>query len=217
VLERLGLPLAVVETIAGQSRLEVTFIGAANHAGTTPMDARHDAVSGAAEWILIVEAQARQTAGLVATVGQLQAWPGATNVIAGRCLASLDVRHSHDDLRRQAVSRLIDAAAAIAARRGLQITATARLDQPAVPMDPALSATLARAMTHSGVKAHRMTSGAGHDAMIVASRMPAAMLFLRSPGGISHHPDESVLEHDVATALAVGSRFLEDMVSLINA
>ena len=71
-------------------------------------------------------------------------------------------------------------------------------------MDPALVAALERAVARSGAVGARMSSGAGHDAMIVAQRMPAAMLFLRSPGGISHHPDESVLEEDVAAALAVG-------------
>ena len=146
MLDRLGLPLGVVEAIVGQSRLDVTFIGAANHAGTTPMDARLDAVAGAAEWIVSVEAHARQTPGLVATVGQVQPWPGATNVIAGRCVASLDVRHPDDDVRRHAVDRLIESARAIAARRQLHVTCDTRLDQPAVSMDPALSAGLERAV-----------------------------------------------------------------------
>jgi allantoate deiminase len=213
ILAHLGLPLGVVETIVGQSRLAVTFSGSANHAGTTPMDARHDAIAGAAEWIVTVEAQARQTPALVATVGQVQPWPGATNVIAGRCVVSLDVRHPDDDVRRRATERLIDSAGAIAARRRLHVASSARLDQPAVAMDAALAARLDRAVAQSGLAVHRMSSGAGHDAMIVAARMPAAMLFLRSPGGISHHPDETVLEEDVAAAIAVGKRFLDDFMS----
>jgi allantoate deiminase len=79
-------------------------------------------------------------------------------------------------------------------------------------MDATLATALERAVARSGIAVHRISSGAGHDAMIVAARMPAAMLFLRSPGGISHHPDESVLEDDVAAALAVGKRFLEDFL-----
>ena len=79
-----------------------------------------------------------------------------------------------------------------------------RLDQPSVPMDPALTRAL-------GQGCHRMISGAGHDAMIMARKMPAALLFLRSPGGISHHPDESVLTEDVAAALSAGMRFLEQL------
>jgi len=78
-------------------------------------------------------------------------------------------------------------------------------------MDPALVSALERAVVRAGAPLHRMTSGAGHDAMIMAARMPAAMLFLRSPGGISHHPDETVLEEDVAAALAVGHAFLDDL------
>jgi allantoate deiminase len=211
VLDRLGFPLGVVDVIKGQSRADVQFTGAANHAGTTPMDARRDAVAGAAEWILAVERDAGSRAGLVATVGRIDASPNATNVIAGTCRASLDVRDADDDVRTQAVARLVDAARSIASARGLTVTSETRLNQPAVAMSPLMTAGLERAVERSGLPVHRMPSGAGHDAMIVASRMPAAMLFLRSPGGISHRPDESVLEGDVAAALEVGGRFLEDM------
>ena len=85
------------------------------------------------------------------------------------------------------------------------------LDQPSVAMSPALVAALERAVTAQGLPIHRIVSGAGHDAMIVAGRMPAAMLFLRSPGGISHHPDEAVIEGDVAAALGAGLAFLDDL------
>jgi allantoate deiminase len=84
-----------------------------------------------------------------------------------------------------------------------------KLDQPAVEMDPGLTMQLAEALHACGFPAKRMTSGAGHDAMVMAASMPAAMLFLRSPGGVSHHPDESVREQDVEAALRVGAKFLE--------
>ncbi len=209
VLESLGLPLGVVDTIAGQSRLEVRFEGQANHAGTTPMRLRRDALAAAGEWIVAVEREARAAEGLVATVGRLDARPGAVNVIAGSVDASLDVRHADDVVRRAAVTRLLRCAEQIAARREISVSWEQRLDQSAVPMDPDLSRVLERAVADSGRAAHRMPSGAGHDAMIVARRMPASMLFLRSPGGISHHPDETVLPEDVAAALAAGARFLE--------
>jgi allantoate deiminase len=86
-----------------------------------------------------------------------------------------------------------------------------RLDQPAVALDEGLVQMLERAAVARGYAPHRMTSGAGHDAMIVAPHMPAAMLFLRSPGGISHHPSESVLPEDVSAALKVGARFLAEL------
>jgi allantoate deiminase len=144
-------------------------------------------------------------------VGRIAALPGAGNIIAGTCRASLDVRHADDAVRRAAVTRLIEAADAIAARRSLAAEWTSHVDQRSVAMDAGLIATLSRAVQRCGLPLHRMASGAGHDAMIVATRMPAAMLFLRSPRGISHHPDESVVEGDVAAALAVGREFLLDL------
>src|ERR1700730_15463193 len=99
VLESLGIPLGVVEGIAGQTRGEFTFLGRANHAGTTPMNLRHDAMSAAAEWILEVERLAKTEKGLVATVGRIAATPNAANVIAGQVRLSLDVRHKSDNVR----------------------------------------------------------------------------------------------------------------------
>ena len=211
VLESLGFPLGVVEAISGQSRLTVAFEGKTNHAGTTPMHLRHDALAGAAAWINLVETEARSVPGLVATVGRIDVEPGSTNVIAGRAWASLDVRHADDAIRTLVVARLLEHAHGIAARRGLSVSCSHHLDQPAVAMDASLTQMLERAVACSGYPVHRMVSGAGHDAMIVSRRMPAAMLFLRSPGGISHHPDETVLPEDVAAALAAGLRFLENL------
>jgi allantoate deiminase len=209
VLESLGFPLGVVDAISGQSRLDVVFEGKANHAGTTPMNLRQDALAGAAEWISTVEREARATPGAVATVGRIAALPGADNVIPGSVTTSLDVRHTEDAVRQHLVARLLRCATQIASARCLRVSSEQRLDQAAVRMDPALVELLERAVMSTGRTVHRMASGAGHDAMIVARRMPAAMLFVRSPGGISHHPDETVLIEDVEAALEVGMRFLE--------
>ncbi|HEY6362809.1 MAG TPA: allantoate amidohydrolase [Vicinamibacterales bacterium] len=211
LLEALELPLGVVDAIAGQSRVDVAFTGTSGHAGTTPMHARRDALAGAAEWIGHVEREAAGTRGLVATVGRIDALPGATNVIAGTCRASLDIRHADDGIRIAARNRLGDAAREMASRRGLTLDWDVRLDQAAVKMNRRLAAMLTRAVERTGMRAVALTSGAGHDAMIVAGRMPAAMLMLRSPGGISHHPSESVLDDDVAAALAAGGAFLEEL------
>jgi allantoate deiminase len=209
VLESLDARIGVVEAIAGQSRLEITFEGRSGHAGTTPMHLRRDALAGAAEWVVAVEREARATAGLVATVGRIAAWPGASNVIAERVVLSLDVRHRRDSERVGACERMLRGARHITERRGLAFRAESRLEQPAVEMNGELTQLLERAVAESGEKPHRMVSGAGHDAMIVARRMPAAMLFLRSPGGLSHHPEESVRTEDVAAALAAGLKFIE--------
>ncbi len=114
-------------------------------------------------------------------------------------------------MRRSAVETLSAAARGIAERRHIRLTWTERLDQEGVQMDSSLTATLERAVTLAGIPVHRLSSGAGHDAMIMASIMPAAMLFLRSPGGLSHHPDETVIEGDVAAALEAGRFFLGEL------
>lgn len=208
VLESLDLPLGVVQSIVGQSRLEVRFRGKANHAGTTPMHLRHDALAGAAEWIHLVEKEAQDEPGLVATVGQIKALPGAGNVIAGEVQASLDVRHAEDEVRTRAVAHLITRAQQAAQRRGLELAWETKLDHPAVPCNPELTELLAQAVEQTGRKVHLMPSGAGHDAMVMAEKMPVAMLFVRSPGGVSHHPDERVLAPDVRAALEASLEFL---------
>lgn len=209
ILESLNLPVAVVDVIAGQSRADVRFTGLAGHAGTTPMTLRRDALAAAAAWIGEVEREAMATSGLVATVGRIAVEPGAANVIAGRCELSLDVRHPVDEVRTDAVKRLRSTAQDIAGRRGLDVIWDPRLDQPSVRLDAGLASMLDGALETAGFRAHRMTSGAGHDAMIMASRMPAGMVFLRCAQGISHHPAEAVREDDVAAALDVGLRFLD--------
>ncbi|HEX7940213.1 MAG TPA: allantoate amidohydrolase [Gemmatimonadaceae bacterium] len=208
-LEQLDLEVGIVDAIAGQTRMTVGFAGAAGHAGTTPMTARRDALAGAAEWIVRVEQIAHESVGLVSTVGRIEASPNATNVIAGECRVSLDVRHAEDRVRASAVERIIDEARAIAERRRLELTATMSLDQPSVPMNETMSAALEESVTGCKLAVQHMVCGAGHDAMTMAAVMPTAMLLLRSPGGISHHPAESVRELDVAAALRVGSRFLD--------
>ncbi len=211
VLESLLLPLAIVEAIAGQSRFMVCFTGQANHAGTTPMALRRDALAGAAEWTLEVERVGQATPCLVATVGRLLVPSGAGNIVPGRVEASLDVRHADDRVRLAAVQSLLDVGRQIAQKRGLQFDATPLLDQAAVPCDPHLMTLLHRSLSLAGYAPHTMASGAGHDAMVLAPCFPTAMLFLRSPGGISHHPSETVLPGDVAAAIETGLHFLNEL------
>ena len=204
VLDSLNLPIGVVETIAGQSRWVVTFTGVANHAGTTPMSLRRDALTAASEFVLAVEREARSVSGLAATVGRCQVTPGAGNVVPGVVELSLDVRHGDDGLRTAATSRLITHAHEIGRLRDIEIATRLTLNQPAVGMAPRLIDMLAQD------RQYRMISGAGHDAMILAQAVPSVMLFVRSPGGISHHPHESVRVEDVEVALQCSRRFLHD-------
>jgi allantoate deiminase len=208
LLEAEGLSVAAVTGIVGQTRLTLTFTGHANHAGTAPMHLRRDALAGTAEWISAVEALAQSTQGLAATVGRVTVEPNIGNVVAGLARASLDVRHAHDATRLAAVQELLDRASAIAARRGLTLERTGQLEQPAVPMDERLTALMGAAIEAAGYPLKTMASGAGHDAIVMADKLPTAMLFLRSPGGISHHPAESVREEDLEAALHVGREFL---------
>jgi allantoate deiminase len=213
ILENLGLQLGVVEAIAGQSRIGFTFEGQTNHAGTTPMRLRRDALAGAAEWVCEVERKAQSTDALVATVGCLEVGPGASNIVPGMVRATLDVRHVDDSVRKAAVQSLKEFAKAIADTRQLSVSWEENLDQPAVAMDSSLTYAMEKAVQRAGHRVHRMTSGAGHDAMIVARTIPAAMLFVRSPAGVSHDAAETVLEDDVGAALVAALHFLEEIES----
>jgi allantoate deiminase len=213
VLEAEGTPVAVVEGITGQTRLNLRFTGQANHAGTTPMHLRRDALAAAAEWITKVEKQIFKAAattepGLVATVGRIVVEPNAGNVIAGSAEVSFEIRYGSSAARHRWTRKLIAGAEAIAQRRSIGLEWTEKLDQQTVRMDRGLSTMLKAAVKACGYRGRTIPSGAGHDAMVMAERVPTAMLFLRSPGGISHHPTESVLEADIEASLNVGREFL---------
>lgn len=209
VLEARGLSLGVVPAIMGQTRAWVRFTGHAGHAGTQPMDLRRDALAAAALFVSAVETVGRRTDCLRATVGNLVVSPGATNVVPGEVRLSLDVRHADDAVRQRTVAELFAHAEALGRDRGIGVAGEPALDQPAVPCDPGLTARLEATLAEQGHPPERVVSGAGHDAAVMAGLGPAAMLFVRSPGGISHHPAETVRREDVRAALAVMVRFLE--------
>jgi allantoate deiminase len=208
VLESHDLALGVVTAIAGQTGATVTFSGLAGHAGTVPMSVRRDALTAAAEWILDVEALARATAGLVATVGGMSLDPGVSNVIPGRVELTLDLRHAENAVRTRAGAVLRRHAEAIAGSRGVTVEWNSR-ETPAVTLSAELSERLAAAIAASGHQVLSLPSGAGHDAAILSTITPAAMLFVRCAGGVSHNPRESVTVDDVAAAIDVSMRFLE--------
>jgi allantoate deiminase len=211
VLEAEDRSLAVVDSIVGQSRFLLTFTGHANHAGTTPMALRSDALAAAAQWITEVERFALDYKQLVATVGKIEVLPNAVNVVPGVVYASLDVRHPSDESRHAAAAILLTKAEAAGELRGVQVHAKVQMQQSAGPMDRALTAQLAEAVERAGFAAGAMFSGAGHDAMILAPHVPTTMLFLRSPGGLSHHPDEDVREEDVEAAIATVLEFVASL------
>jgi allantoate deiminase len=216
VLESLKLPLGAVEAIVGQTRVSLRIKGQASHAGTTPMHLRKDALTAASEMVLETERYAKATKGLVATVGVFEVAPGAGNVIPGEVRLSLDVRHANNKIRERAAAEILDFAWHVAQRRKLQFEIEMRLEQDAAPMDELWTDFLCDALEDTKHKAHRLSSGAGHDAMILAPFTRTAMLFVRSPKGLSHHPDEAVLKTDVKAALEVALEFVRKLESYVQ-
>lgn len=209
VLEARGLPVGVVSGIAGQSRFEIEFTGVAGHAGTVPMDRRRDALAGAAEFVLAVEAAAATRDGVVATAGKLEVEPGVANVIPGRATVSLDARHPDDATRNEFVEAMLARSREIARRRKLSFEVRSVSENPAVHCSARLVGLLTQAVKDSRVTPIQLASGAGHDAVALSSLTEVGMLFVRCKGGVSHNPAESVTTEDVAVALDVLSRFLE--------
>lgn len=197
-------PVGVASAIAGQSRAVLTFRGEAGHAGTVPVALRKDALVGAAHFVVACETLALEFDELFATVGRLEPSPGAINVIPGDVTLTLDLRHARDDVRGGAWRTLQRRAGAIAEARGLELTWRDLGHQPATPLHPHLTDWLTPTPDIP-----TLVSGAGHDAMVMAPFTPSALLFVRSPNGVSHNPAETVLEEDVAAALDTVLRFVD--------
>jgi allantoate deiminase len=206
VLEKNNLPVGVVTAIAGQSRLRVEFHGVAGHAGTVPMNLRHDALAGAAEFILAVE-----NCGVTATVGKLEIESGASNVIPGKVSLTLDVRDQKDARRLAAVKALQKKAKIIANRRGLKLIWTPVQQTAAVPCDKTLTQIFSKCVAQRGLEVLKLPSGAGHDAAALSAICPVAMLFVRCKKGISHNPAESVKTADVRVAIEVLADFIQTL------
>jgi allantoate deiminase len=203
VLDDRGAPLGIVTAITGGVRLSVSLTGTAGHAGTVPMPLRHDPFSAAAEIALAVERLARSDGEAVATVGRVSVEPRAANVIPGRVSISIDVRHPDDARRAGLLGGVREIVAAAAGERGVEAHIEVVHDERSVPCDEILTGRLRRAAIGIGLQPPALPSGAGHDAVVLAELMPAAMLFVRCRDGISHNPAESVAVEDVAAAVAV--------------
>jgi len=201
VLETRDLPVGVVSAIAGQSRIVLSFTGEAGHAGTVPMPLRRDALCAAAEFILAVEHLARHTPDLVATVGQINAQPGAANVIPGHVRLSLDVRHQDNATRVRTCQLLYNQAEHICARRHVALNWQLVQEHPGVACNSFLAQQFAQAIEQLGYPVLSLPSGAGHDAVVMSTLTDVAMLFVRCKGGISHNPAESVTVEDVQVAI----------------
>ncbi len=214
VLAQAGLPLGIVTSINGSVRHLGETIGMASHAGTTPMNARRDAATAAAELALYLERRAAQEPNLVATMGMLEVPGGSINVVPGRCKFSLDIRATTDAVRDACEADVKAELARIVSRRGVHHTLEQTLRASAAPSDPAWQARWERAVASLGLPLHRMPSGAGHDAMKLHEVMPQAMLFVRGENaGISHNPLESSTADDIDLAARAFARLLDDLAN----
>jgi len=199
VLNRTGQRAAAVEAITGIARSTLALDGEANHAGTTPMALRRDALVGAAEVILAVKTLADASAArAVGTVGAIGVTPGATNVVPGRAELTIELRSPDAGRLRDLCNRTADAINEIAQRCGLTPRRSDWDVREPVPMDGGITETLRAAISDAGQEPVTLPSWAGHDAAIMAPHVPTGMLFVPSVGGISHSPHEWTAWEDAA-------------------
>lgn len=211
VLEQKALPVGVVSAISGATRLAASLTGFAGHAGTVPMPLRRDALAGAAECIVAIEQFCRSDeAGLVGTVGYINAMPGATNVIPGKVSFTMDIRSQSDMHRKRAVADIVRQIEAIAKRRELALQIDVTHENRSVPCAPWLKAQIAEAVAAEGHTVFELPSGAGHDGMAMVDVADIGMIFVRCRGGISHNPAEHVELADADTGARVLLRFVEN-------
>lgn len=210
VLEAEDLPVGVVTAIAASARFSVAITGVAGHAGTVPMALRRDALAAAAEAVLAVERRCGGVDGLVGTVGRIAASPGAVNVIPGGAGFTMDIRAADRATHAAAVADILAALEEIGRRRGVAVAVERIYEHPGCVLDAALTDRLEAAVGAVGIRPRRLPSGAGHDAMAIAERIPAAMLFVRCKDGISHNPAESITVEDADAAVRVLLAAVED-------
>ncbi|MGH6641870.1 MAG: allantoate amidohydrolase [Bradyrhizobium sp.] len=211
VLEQQNLAVGVVTAIAGATRLAAKLTGMAGHAGTVPMAMRRDALAGAAECIGMVEEFCKtDEAGLVGTVGYIDAMPGATNVIPGLVSFTLDIRAPTDPHRKMAVADIVRRIEAIAKRRDLALQLDVTHENRTVPCAPWLKGQVADAVAAEGFAVFELPSGAGHDGMAMIDVADVAMIFVRCRGGISHNPAEHVEPDDADAGARVLLRLVEN-------
>jgi allantoate deiminase len=213
VLERAGVDLGVVTAITGMLGFRTRFLGEANHAGTTPMEVRRDALAGAARAVLALRDGARSRDDMTANVGAISAEPGGFNVIPGAAELTIDVRSPTADGFARLEPLVRETLEEIAAQEelGLELSETHR-KQP-VALDPGLQDLLEEAARDEGATTLRLPSGAGHDAMVLARHIPAAMLFVPSRGGLSHTPDEFTSPEQCELGARVLARAVRRLVS----
>ena len=215
VLYERNIPVALVKGIAGQKRSEVVFKGIAGHAGTVPMDMRHDALCAAAAFILQVEQWALEHKdSIVATVGKLNISHAASNTIPGEVICTLDLRSNDPKALADVYAALQLDCAQLCSLRHIEYSWTLVQETAPVTCDAALNKLLALAIKEAGHEPLALVSGAGHDGVPISQVSPVAMLFVRCFEGISHHPLENVALKDLAAAVEVSTNFIHQLIKM---
>jgi beta-ureidopropionase / N-carbamoyl-L-amino-acid hydrolase len=209
-LAGLDAAIGVAERIWPHGRWRLTFTGRADHAGTTRLADRRDPMLACAATILAARGAATQE-GALATVGKLTVDPGAANAISAVVTAWLDARAPDETRLRAVLDRVLAQARAAAVAQGVDLDARQESVTPAVDFDPALCDRLVAALAAAGIRAPVLPTGAGHDAGVLAARVPAGMLFVRNPTGVSHSPAEHAEPDDCATGVTALAAVLEDL------
>lgn len=209
VLESEGLAIGIVDSIAGQRRVRIELVGEANHAGTTPMHLRKDALEGAGLMLHLLRQEAiRRGAPLVATVGKLQVSPNVPNVVPGSVQFTVDARHTDDERLDAFCSWMRTTFTKLAEQRGLSIAFDEWFREGAVPLHAPLNHRLEQICREQGIAARHMPSGAGHDAQMFGGHCPTALLFVPSRRGISHSPEEYTSPRELAIGVLVLAELL---------
>jgi allantoate deiminase len=206
VLEAEGIEIGVVTSIVGLRGYRVRLHGQANHAGTTPMGLRRDAFAGAARIALELRDAARARQAVTANVGRIAVEPGGANVVPGLADFTIDVRATTPAGMAELEALVAEIVARVAAEEGLQADLQPTFSLEPLELDPGLVAVVEQAAAAEGATSLRMPSGAGHDAMLIGRRAPAAMIFVPSRGGISHSPEE----YSSPAHVELGMRVLAD-------
>lgn len=208
VLVSENIPLGIVTAICGIERHEVTITGRAAHAGTTPMELRHDALAAAADLVVAIERICTATENAVGTVGRFDVIPNVVNAIPAEVSLTVELRSADDATRARVWDAVETAAREAVACRGCKLVMTRTYEQPAKACDPGLRAELEAAVEAGGTRPLSLMSGATHDASAMADLCPMAMLFVRCHDGVSHHPDEHADAEDLGAAVSAIRNFL---------
>jgi allantoate deiminase len=203
VLENEGLPVGIVTGIAAPVWRRLVFVGETGHAGTTPMQLRHDTLAAAAEVLAVVEEEASATGTSVGTVGQLGVEPGGINIIPGRVDMSLDLRDINEETRDLVEDRILERARGVCERRGVGFETEVLQRMTPVSCSEAVRGAARAACEELGIEAYDLASGAAHDGMQLVGLCPVGMIFVRSKEGVSHSPEEWSSKEDCAAGANV--------------